>query len=67
MKSYFKLALAIDLVILIAMCVVTTMAISDHHKLEKMCKPYAYYGASQNVTDPQCGPSDYKCAVDPCR
>ena len=33
----------------------------------RLCRPDAYYGASQHVTDPDCGPSDPRCTVDPCR
>lgn len=32
-----------------------------------VCRPNAYYGKSQMVTDPACSPSDPNCAVDPCR
>lgn len=31
------------------------------------CKPEAYYGRSDKVTMPNCGPKDPRCTVDPCR
>ena len=32
-----------------------------------VCKPYAYYGASERVKDPKCTPEDLRCTIDPCR
>lgn len=33
----------------------------------KICKPLAYYGASQDIIDPECSNEDSNCTVDPCR
>lgn len=33
----------------------------------RLCMPEAYYGASQHITNSNCGPTDPRCTVDPCR
>ena len=33
----------------------------------RKCTPNAYYGASQHIMSPECGPDDIRCAVDLCR
>jgi hypothetical protein len=36
-------------------------------ELERVCRPDAYYGASEHIINPECLPTDSRCVIDPCR
>jgi len=44
-----------------------TLGFLSHKRYNNICNPTAYYGASQNITDPNCSPNDIRCKIDPCR